>query len=536
MQPSLLSPEDIQANLAAGVWSEETTLDCYRRHARERPTALACRDADDTYSWSELDAITDRLAASLVSMGLERDSRALVQMPSSSREVVLRIALKKAGIIGAFAPMQWRRRELEYVRERIDPALVVMSPARMETEDRAWLEATLKDDSIQQCVDLDDGGGDTWVDWSAMLDGPAGSDPSVQISEREFRFDEISLLTMSSGTSGLAKLCEWPEAAQVLMGAVLAERMDVTDADDIGIFAPMTGAAGLVVWMISASVPCACTFPPCYRGPDLLDCAEKLKLTAATTVPVILARLVEESLESRDLSHLRFIRIGTGAPDMGMARDFEERTGCRVVVASGSMECTGFGHADVREDASVRLDGSVGRPLRTGQLRIEDEHGNELPPGTSGELKARGPYGSSGYWMDPAETAKVWKDGWYSTGDIGVIDDSGRLTLMGRLKFVINRSGLKILPVEVELALSADPEVVECAVVAGPDRAYGEVPVAFIQMREGSVMEDQSLSDRLREAGFPEYKIPVRFIEIDALPRISDNKIDRQALMRLAGE
>jgi 2,3-dihydroxybenzoate-AMP ligase len=536
MKPSLLSPEDIQSFLATRVWSEETTLDCYRRHAQERPMALAVRDANYAYTWSELDAVTDRLAASLVSLGLDRDSRALVQMPSSSREVVLRIAFKKAGLIGAFAPLQWRRRELEYVRERIEPALVVMSPASMEAEDKAWLDVVLKDGSIHQCIDLDDSGGGMWIDWSALFDNAAECDLVGQLSRREFRYDEVSLLTLSSGTSGLAKLCEWPEAAQVLMGTVLAERMDISDEDDIGIFAPMTGAAGLVVWMISAAVACACTFPPSYRGADLLDCVEQHNLTAATTVPVILARLVREPLESRGLGRLRFIRIGTGAPDMEMARDFEVRTGCRVVVASGSMECTGFGHAAVCEDISVRLNGSVGLPLRTGELRIEDENGNKLSAGTSGELKARAPFGSSGYWRDSAATAKAWKNGWYSTGDIGVIDDSGRLTLMGRLKFVINRSGLKILPIEVELAISTNPEVMDCAVVAGPDPAYGEVPVAFVQMHEGFVLEDLNLNDRLRRAGFPDYKIPVRIIAIEALPRISDNKIDRQALMKLASE
>ena len=536
MQPSLLSPEAIQSYLATGVWSEETTLDCYRRHAQERPLAPAVRDTTNTYTWSELDAVTDQLATALVALGLDRDSRVLVQMSSSSREVILRIALKKAGLIGAFAPLQWRRRELEYVRERIDPALVVMSPASMESADKAWLDAALKDGDIHQCIDLDDGSGGAWIDWSVLFDDAFGDDQAAQLSGREFKYDEVSLLTLSSGTSGLAKLCEWPEAAQVLMGAVLAERMNVSDVDDIGIFAPMTGAAGLVVWLISAAVACTCTFPPSYRGPDLLDCAEQQELTAATTVPVILARLVQEPLEGRELERLRFMRIGTGAPDMGMARDFEARTGCRVVVASGSMECTGFGHAAVHEDISVRLNGSVGLPLRTGELRIEDENGNEVSAGISGELKARAPFGSSGYWMDPEATAKAWKNGWYSTGDIGIIDENGRLTLMGRLKFTINRSGLKVLPIELELAISAYGEVLDCAVVAAPDPAYGEVPVAFVQMREGVVLEGLNLTGRLRQAGFPDYKIPVRFIAIEALPRISDNKIDRQALMTLAGE
>lgn len=127
MQPFLVTPDIIDTYLNAGHWSRETMLDRYRVHASEYPDKIACRDGTEVYSWAELDATSDRLAANLIDLGLDRDATALIQIPSTCREIVLRVALKKAGIIGVFAPLQWRRRELAYVRERIGPSLVAIS-------------------------------------------------------------------------------------------------------------------------------------------------------------------------------------------------------------------------------------------------------------------------------------------------------------------------------------------------------------------------------------------------------------------------
>ncbi len=155
-----------------------------------------------------------------------------------------------------------------------------------------------------------------------------------------------------------------------------------------------------------------------------------------------------------------------------------------------------------------------------------------MPAGTSGELLVTAPFSSSGYWRDPEATSAVWSDGWYSTGDVGVLDENGRLTLLGRLKDTINRSGHKILPAEVEHEIAQLPEVFECSVVAAPDREYGQVPWAFIQMRDGNVLDDEAIAGALRDSGLADYKIPVRFLEVDAFPRINDNKIDKKALLQ----
>lgn len=538
MRPHLTTPDVIERYLDAGQWTRETMVDRYRAHAKSHPDKIACRDGETSYSWAELDAATDRLAANLIDLGVERDATALIQIPSSCREILLRVALKKAGIISIFTPLQWRRRELAYVWERIDPALIVMSSEQTEADVNDWLDGVI-DSAVagtggrRHRIDMAGTAADGWTGWHTMLDAPPQSDALNRIADRQFRFDEISLVTASSGTSGLAKLCEWPEGAQVFNSRVLQERMAISEEDIIGVFAPMSGAAGLMMWMISWTVPCTTAFPGNYRAATLLDFVAEAGITAGTTVPVILARLAQEPLGSRDLRSLRLMRVGTAAADIGAARTFEERTGCHVVIASGAMECTGFGHANINETRDVRLDGSVGLPLDGCRLRIVDEQGDVLPPGTSGELKVTAPFSSSGYWKNPEATAAVWSDGWYATGDIGVLDENGRLTLLGRIKDTINRSGHKILPAEVEQEIARHPDVRECSVVAAPDREYGQVPWAFIEPLPGCAINADAIAATIRDSGLANYKIPTRFIEVAAFPRVSDNKIDKKALLEM---
>ena len=530
MQPSFLGRDKIETFLRTGDWSRKTMLDGYAAHAARFPDSTACRDESGTLTWEQLETVTDHMAANLVDLGLARDSTALVRMPSSCREVIVRIAFKKAGIIGVFAPMQWRRRELDHVKQRIAPGLAIMALER--ADDAAWLEDAFAKPSTPR-IDLSPRPAAGWLGWQEVTD-PPGSTALGQISGRRFAFDEVSLITASSGTSGFAKLCEWPEAAQLCAARGVAARLGLDANDNVGIFAPMSGAAGLLVWLASGEIPCGFTFPGSYRPACLLESVREARVTVGTTVPVVLARLAREALESQDLSSLRALRVGTAAADLEAALSFESRTGCRVVVASGSMECPGFAHADVEEPRDVRLNGSVGRPLPGCRMRIAGEDGAAVPARTVGELQVSAPYASSGYWRDPEATRKAWSGGWYATGDIARIDSDGRLRLLGRIKDVINRSGHKILPIEIEREISGHPDILECAVVKAPDADYGEVPWAFVQPRPGASLDASALAETLRRSGLASYKIPARFIELTEFPRISDNKIDRKALLGMA--
>lgn len=535
MRPTRIDREKVETYLAAGHWSRETMIDRYAAYARDLPDRVACRDGETEFTWRRLHEVTDRIAANLIARGIPRDGRALVQIPSSARETVLRIAFKKAGVLGCFAPMQWRRRELDHTFERIGPSAVFVALDSMDAAGRrTWLEETSAGRSVTMLrVALAPEPPDGWSSWSDLEAPPESGDGRGRIAERQFRFDEVSLITASSGTSSLAKLNEWPEAAQTCIGRGIAERLGVREDDVVGMFAPMSGAAGVLAWTMSGALPFACVFPPTFEARALLRLVEEERITVATTVPVVLARLAREDLGSFDLSSLRVLRVGTGAAGLEAARRIEDLTGCRVVVASGAMECPGFGHANVDEPAALRLDGSTGSPLPGCRLRIDGDDGAELPAGETGHVKVSAPFAALGYWNDPEATRSVWSDGWYATGDMGVLDD-GRLTLLGRSREVINRSGHKILPIEVEREIARHPDVFQCAVVAAPDAEYGEVPWAFVQARDGKALDTEGLAGILRSGGLATYKIPARFIQLAEFPRVGGNKIDKKRLLDMA--
>jgi len=535
MRPTHIDQEKIKAYLDAGHWSRETMVERYTAYARDFPNKVACRDAEIELTWRQLNEITTRIAANLIGLGLQRDARVLVQIPTSSREMVLRMAFKKAGILGCFAPMQWRHRELAYTCEQIDPSAVIVRADAMGDDQRVRLNEIYNNrPGLNLRVSVTVAPSDDWLAWSDLANPDPSEGMVEQIADRQFRFDEVSLITASSGTSSFAKLNEWPEAAQLCIARGTVERLGVREDDNIGMFAPMSGAAGVLVWVMSAAIPCAYTFPSGFSAPDLWRLVEEFKITVATTVPVILARLAQENLDSFDLSSLRVIRVGTGAASLDAARHIEHQSDCRVVVASGAMECPGFGHAHFDEPAALRLDGSTGLPLPGCYLRVDDDDGNSLPYGDLGHVKVSAPFASSGYWNDPEATAAVWWDGWYTTGDMGVLDEDGRLTLLGRSKEVINRSGHKVLPIEVEQEIAKHPDVFQCAVVAAPDAEYGEVPWAFVQVREGKSLNPGSLLDVLRSEGLATYKIPTRIIELSEFPRVGGNKIDKKLLLDMA--
>ena len=534
MKPYLLNQEKIDAYLAAGLWTRETMVERYAAYARDIPDRIACRDSQEEITWLELDELTDRIAANLIARGIERDARALVQMASSNREMILRIAFKKAGIIGCFAPMQWRSKELGYAFRELAPSAIFASHEPGGGEANIRLDETAGVTARTLLVDLSGESPGGWLPWAELANPPGDAGMLGEIDSRRFRFDEISLITVSSGSSGFSKLCEWPEGAQMCLGRAITLRLGLGEEDNIGVFAPMAGGAGLLVWVSSGETPCAFTFPDTYNARALLALIQGTKITVATTVPVILNRLAQEDLGSYDLRSLRAIRVGTAAADLKAARRFENLAGSSVVLASGSMETPGFSHVDVEDPASLRLNGSVGLPHRGCRWRIEDDDGNELPQGSVGHFKISAPYASSGYWKDPEATRAVWSDGWNATGDIATIDEDGRLRLLGRSKEVINRSGQKIWPIEVEREIAKHPDVFECAVVAAPDPEYGEAPWAFVQSIEGRSLDAEALADALRTSGLATYKIPTRFIELSEFPRVASDKIDKKALLKMA--
>jgi long-chain acyl-CoA synthetase len=152
-----------------------------------------------------------------------------------------------------------------------------------------------------------------------------------------------------------------------------------------------------------------------------------------------------------------------------------------------------------------------------------------LPTGVDGEVVVRGPNVMRGYLGRPEDTAEVIVDGWLHTGDIGHLDTDGYLTLVGRSKDMIIRGGENIYPKEIEDVLTADPTVLEAAVIGAPDEKWGEVVVAYVQPRPGLTVDPEDLEARCAQS-LSGYKCPTTYLVVEAIPKNAIGKIDKRAL------
>ena len=215
---------------------------------------------------------------------------------------------------------------------------------------------------------------------------------------------------------------------------------------------------------------------------------------------------------------------------------FEKKFGPYIHIAFGLTETTSPSHFVPLNNRSPvdKSSGalSVGVPIFNTLATIVDEEGNGVPPGTVGEIIVKGPQVVPGYWNKPEETANAFKDGWLFTGDVGLMDEQGWFYVVDRKKDMINASGYKIWPKEVEDALMQHPSVLEAAVIGVPDEYRGESVKGFVSLKSGMKAEPDELKKFCREI-IASYKCPNEIDIIDDLPKSASGKILRRELRDL---
>jgi len=248
------------------------------------------------------------------------------------------------------------------------------------------------------------------------------------------------------------------------------------------------------------------------------------RCTVVLGVPTIYKLLMEApQFETADLSHVRWL-ISGGAPLPLYIIDAYQRRGVVFKQGYGLTE-VGVNCFAMTVEESVRKKGSIGKPLMFTEARAAAEDGTVMPAGEVGELWLRGPHVSKGYWNNPQATAAALdKDGWFHTGDLARRDEEGFYYIAGRKKDMLISGGVNIYPAEIEGELLLHPAVQDAAVVGIPDATWGEVGAAFVVLREGAAATENELAAFLAER-LAKYKLPRRWVFIDALPRTAYGKV-----------
>lgn len=338
-------------------------------------------------------------------------------------------------------------------------------------------------------------------------------------------FDALdpAFVRFSSGTTAAAK-------GVILSHATTAAR--VAAADAVMRFTP----EDRVLWTLPLAYHFAVTIPAYLRaGAHILLCPETLpaklvgalaahRATVLYAAPVQIERLAAAA--SVPLPHLR-LALSTAAPlRVEVADRFAERFGLHVGQAYGIIEA-GLPCLDTGRDDTLPR-GSVGRPVPGYEIGIVGPNGEPLAAGSKGEVMVRGPGLFDAYYAPWTPRAAVLRDGWFATGDVGVVDPSGALTLRGRLKSTIVVAGMKFFPEEVEECLASFPGVVESRVYARPHARLGELPHADVVLASGTVFDRDALAAHCARLLSP-YKVPVEFHAVSSVPRTASGKIRRRS-------
>lgn len=533
-RPTRFTQEMIDAWVRSGYWTDTTTLDLLERHAAARPDEVSIVDSRHRLTWRDALAAVDRFARTLNAMKLDRDAPVVLQIPNSVEESLLRLALIRLGLLAAYVPAVWRGAELEAVVDLLEPGAMVV-PGRFRDTDTVALAREMRRRRPAMHIVVVDPPDDAADCIAVSLKGEGDGGGAVPGDDRRYGPREVTKLVVTSGSTGSPKLVERPEQQELLWAKGVTARMGVTGDDVIGGFVPMSGGPGYHAWGGWLLTGARFVLTDGFAPEALLPAIERERVSAIHTAPAILARLADSPLlADYDTSSLRVVRTGSANLPPAVIEMAEERLGCPVVKAGGAMEACSFGQVGIDDPDEIRRGASIGRVMDGGEIRVVDGKGNPLPAGEAGELWIRGPATSSGYFRNPRATVEAWgtlgPEGWFRTGDVATIDEDGYVTLVGRIKEMINRGGMNVFPLELESILAEHPKILEAAVVGIPDHALGEVPCLCVIPSGGDPIALEEVTAFLSERGLARYKFPVRLEILSDFPRGQTMRVNRRRL------
>jgi acyl-CoA synthetase (AMP-forming)/AMP-acid ligase II len=370
------------------------------------------------------------------------------------------------------------------------------------------------------------GAPDDATPFAALLEGD-GDVPAVALDPAR----ELVALPYSSGTSGRPKGVMLTHRNLVAVTCQVEAQAQIDeDWRTLGIL-PFFHIYGQVVLMnFPLYFGGLCVTMPRFDLAEFLRLVQEYRLTHLYLVPPIVLALARHPLVERfDLSSVRLVNSGAAPLDEGVQRACAERLGCLVTQGYGMTETSLACHTTPADPEKVRS-GAVGLTLPSMESKVVDlETGATLPPGGRGEICVRGPNIMRGYWNDPEATARtIDAEGWLHTGDVGYADPQGYFYVVDRVKELIKYKGMQVAPAELEGLLLAHPAVADVAVIPSPDPEAGEVPKAFVVLRQP--LGEAELMDWVAGQVAPHKKIR-RVAVVDAIPRSASGKILRRVLV-----
>jgi malonyl-CoA/methylmalonyl-CoA synthetase len=465
-------------------------------------------------TWSRADAAREsgRIANLLSALGLRRGDRVVVQVEKSPAALFLYLACLRAGLVYVPLNAAYQRGELAHFIADAEPGVIVCRPASQDLmQELAAGKATV--------LCLDEEGEGSLAQQAALQ--------TERFSTAEVAADELAVIIYTSGTTGRSK------------GAMVTHRNLESNAralvewwkfstDDVLLHAlPIFHVHGLFVanhcaLLSGATMLWHRRFDPALVLRDL-PCA-----TVMMGVPTFYTRLLADAAFTRERASAVRLFISGSAPLLADTfAEFRARTGKSILERYGMSE-TGMISSNPLD--GERRAGSVGFPLPGVSVRIAGDGDQVLPTGEIGGIQVRGENVFRGYWRMPEKTREEFAEGgWFRTGDVGLFDVDGYLSIVGRAKDLIISGGFNVYPKEIELAIDSLPGVAESAVIGLPHPDFGEAVTAVVVPRKDAKLEPAAIIAELRK-NLANFKVPKQVHLVESLPRNAMGKVQKAEL------
>jgi len=490
-------------------------------HARRTPNKALAVFGDDAVTFREMEEWAAALAAGLHERGVGAGD--VVGLLSYNNLEFL-ATIFAANHLGAIAmPVNWRLAapELRFILEHSGARALVCDADLVDLANDAT--DGLDGDLARICITENDVAG-----WERFADLGVDAAPRPRA---EAEGDDLHRLMYTSGTTGRPKGVMITHANLAWKNYAHIAEFGFTAAD-IGLACgPLyhVGALDLVTTSMIA-VGATTVIHRVFDAERVVDEIERSRVTLVWAAPAMVRAILDvPGVDERDLSSVRVIIAGGEKMPIPYIERLRRTFPSAWFADAYGLTETVSGDTFLDRESTVSKLGSVGRPCQYLELDIWDEHGASLPAGERGEVVLRGPKVFKGYWRDPDATSAAFAGGWFHTGDIGVKDDDGYLSIVDRLKDMIVSGGENIASSEVERVLYEHGAVLEAAVVGRPDDRWGEVPVAYVVLAPAVTTTPEELVEHCREQ-LARFKVPKQVVLIDALPRNPSGKVLKREL------
>jgi acyl-CoA synthetase (AMP-forming)/AMP-acid ligase II len=502
-----------------------------RRAASQWPDEEAVVDGGQRLTFQALAARMSQAARAFAASGVTPGDRVAIWAPNSLTWIVASLGIYAAGAVLVPVNTRFKGAEAAHVLRTSGARLLLTVTDFLDADYTGMLDADPELKESLGIVVLSGPPGDG-VPWPTFLERGGPGDgrhgwPSSLVAEGKLGPDDVCDIIFTSGTTGTPKGAVLTHGASTRTYVAWSETVGLRHGDRFLVVYPFFHCAGLKSAVLACILTGATIVPcPVFEVATVMTRVAEERISMLPGPPALYQSLLNADISGYDSSSLRLAVTGAASVPVDLVRRIRTDLGFESVVTGyGLTETTGTVSMCRHDDPAEVIANTSGRPIPGVEVRIVDGGGAGAPVGEPGEVQARGYNVMREYFGDPEATAEaIDAEGWLRTGDVGVLDEAGNLTITDRIKDMFIVGGFNAYPAEIENLISRHPSVAQVAVVGVPDERMGEAGYAYVIPRQGTEPSPGELTTWCREQ-MANFKVPRYFEFVDTLPLNPSGKV-----------